>query len=276
MHIKWIIVLFLLFISFALKSCVNKYNQTEVIPEWNEFFPEQLDRGVILIYDYEKDLLITNNSVDIERASLPASTFKILNTLIVLEEGVVNTVNDTINWPESIDTSKYGYRPRIFKNLSVEEAFKASAGWAYVEMAKKIGKERYVDYLNKLDYGNGDLSIDDTDFWNFGDFAVTPEEQIKLLVDIYVEDVPFLKNSVNTLKRIMIVEENQNYILRAKTGWTRFGGRDVGWWVGYVERKENLFFFTTRIEKDRKVILKNFGSLRKEITKAILNELGAL
>ena len=158
----------------------------------------------------------------------------------------------------------------------MKEAFRVSAGWAYVEMAKKIGKEAYKKHLTDIGYGNVDLSIDDTDFWNFGNFAISPANQIKILIGVYEETLPFKKESFRILKDIMTIEKTESYTLRAKTGWTRDGGKDTGWWVGYVEKEDNVYFFATRLIKPRSVKNKGFSSCRKKVTRAVLKQLKIL
>jgi len=74
----------------------------------------------------------------------------------------------------------------------------------------------------------------------------------------------------------MITEQMPGFIIRSKTGWARVDGKDIGWWVGYVERDDNTFFFATRITKLRNVRNTEFGQCRKSITKLILTELGAM
>tara|TARA_R110002020_G_scaffold471914_1_gene699418 strand:- start:5677 stop:5832 length:156 start_codon:yes stop_codon:yes gene_type:complete len=49
----------------------------------------------------------------------------------------------------------------------MKEAFRLSAGWAYIELAKKIGKQKYKKYLSAINYGSVDLSIEGDEFWNF-------------------------------------------------------------------------------------------------------------
>lgn len=172
-----------------------------------------------------------------------------------------------------MDTVKYGFRPNIYYDMSMKDAFKASAGWAYVEMVKKIGKERYQDYLADSNYGNVDLSIQDVDFWNFGKLAISPVNQIGILKAVHEEILPFKKESFAILKNMMVEEQSEDYILRAKTGWTRDGGEDIGWWVGYVERKDNVYFFATRLIKNRATANPDFADCRKKITLEILNQL---
>lgn len=219
---------------------------------------------------------MSNDIEDSQYATLPASTFKIVNTLIALETGAVKDEHEIIPWITDYDTVKYGHRPDIYHSMSMKEAFRLSAGWAYIELAKRIGKDRYGDILTQIGYGNVDLSIDDPDFWNFGKFAISPANQIRVLVDIYEEKLPFSESSFKTLKEMMIVEERDTYTLRAKTGWTRDGGKDTGWWVGYIEKADNIYFFATRLIKSRTEANPNFGNCRKEISKRIFTELGIL
>lgn len=230
-------------------------------------------QGSTTIYDYNTKKWVTNDIHDSHVATLPASTFKIINTLIALESGVIADEHEIIKWTNNMDTIKYGHRPNIYHDMSMKEAFKLSAGWAYVELAKKIGKERYKDFLTKSHYGNVDVSIDDPDFWNFGKFAISPANQIEVLIGVYEETLPFSKRSFKILKDMMIQEQTNSYVLRAKTGWTRDGGKDTGWWVGYIEQEGNVYFFATRLIKDREVHNPNFGNCRKDITKSILRQL---
>jgi len=233
-------------------------------------------KGSTTIYNYNTKKWITSDSNDNRLASLPASTFKILNTLIILETGIIGDENEIIKWPGITDTTKYGYRPDIYHDMSLKEAFKVSAGWVYIELAKKVGKERYRDYLKRCSYGNGDVSIPDPDFWNYGNFRISPINQIETLKGVYEETLPFSKRSFQILKQIMIEEKTPLYTLRAKTGWTRDGGKDTGWWVGYIEKKDNVYFFATRLVKERTTINPNFNKCRKNITKEILRSLKIL
>ena len=242
--------------------------------DWDQPFVDCGIHGSITIYDYNLKKWMTNDIEDSQVPTLPASTFKILNTLIALETKVVEDENEIIPWINDYDTLKYSHRPNIYHSMSMSEAFKLSAGWVYIELAKKIGKDRYGNFLTQIGYGNVDLSINDPDFWNFGDFAISPANQIHVLKDIYEETFPFSKKSYETLKEIMIEQTTDDYVIRAKTGWTRDKGKDTGWWVGYIEKSDNVYFFATRLIKDRDEPNPNFGSCRKDITMEIFKTLG--
>lgn len=263
---------FLFIFTVINLSCLKLYSQHDLIRPFTECDIE----GSITIYDYKAKKWLYSDIYDSQFPTLPASTFKIINTLIAFESGVIIEENEIIIWPGSTDTLKYGYRPGIYHDMSLAEAFKVSAGWAYIELAKKIGKEKYAEYLNACDYGNIDLSIDDDDFWNFGDFSISPVNQIEILIGVYEETLPFKKEYFPIVKNIMIEEISETYILRAKTGWARDGGKDIGWWVGYIERDENVYFFATRLIKSREISNPNFGSCRKVITRTILKQLNII
>ena len=148
-------------------------------------------QGSISIYDNRNKKWLLSDSVDAKTATLPASTFKIINLLIALETGAIKNENDLVKWPGLPDTARYGYRPDIYHNISVKEAFELSAGWVFIELAKKIGREQYKKYLELCHYGNLDLSQQGADFWNFGPMAISPINQIEFLKKVYEGDLPF-------------------------------------------------------------------------------------
>jgi beta-lactamase class D len=265
-------------VSFFTRSISQSLATGKIIvkPELkNHFVPCQAD-GVIVIYDKNKQQWIMSDSADANKETLPASTFKIINLLIALETNVITDVNEVVPWPGSTDTVKYGYRPDIYHDMSVKEAFAVSAGWVFVELAKKIGRENYQKYLRLSRYGNLDLSQNDPDFWNFGAFAISPINQVMFLKDLYSGKLPFAKQNMAIVKNVMLTEQNKEYTLGSKTGWTRENGINTGWWVGYLERKEGVYFFATRLLQDRKINSANFGSCRKESTLSILKALKLL
>jgi beta-lactamase class D len=233
-------------------------------------------QGSTTIYDYQHKEWIFSDSVDAKKATLPASTFKIINLLIALETGVVKDENEVVEWVGKTDTTAYGYRPEIYKDMTVREAFEVSAVWVFIELAKKIGSGRYQHYLDLCHYGNADLSEKGLDFWNFGPLAISPVNQVEFLVRLYEGKLPFSMRNIAIVKKVMVTEQNDHYTIRSKTGWSRQDGRDTGWWVGYVEKKENVWFFATRISKERSRVNPGFGNCRKEITINILRQLKAI
>lgn len=232
--------------------------------------------GPIAIYDIEGQKWIVSDTLGIELETLPASTFKIINMLIALETKTIEDENEMVKWVGSTDTVKYGYRPDIYHDMTVKEAFELSAGWVFVELAKKIGKDKYKEYLTKCTYGNVDLSQEEADFWNFGAFAISPKNQVEFLLALYEDRLPFSKQNMDIVKDVMLTEQTADYTIRAKTGWTRANNINTGWWTGYLETKKGSYIFATRLLQDRKMNRSDFGGCRKEITKKAFRDLGVI
>ena len=114
-------------------------------------------------------------------------------------------------------------------------------------------------------------SAEDIDsFWLTGDLRITPEDQIQFLKRLYRNELPFSETTLATVKDIMIVEQTPDYIIRAKTGWATQS--DIGWYVGYVEQDENVYFFATNID----VPNSDYLSARLEVTRRTLKSLQLL
>ena len=254
----------------------SKNDEVLVRQDFKKYFDECNVEGAIAIYDNKNHTWILSDTVATRKETLPASTFKIINLLIALETKTIASENDIVKWPGSTDTLKYDYRPNIYHDITVKEAFEVSAGWAFIELAKKIGKDNYKKYLTLCHYGNINLSQTDPDFWNFGAFGISPINQVEFLKKLYEEKLPFSKRNIDIVKKVMITEQNDDYTIHSKTGWTRENDINTGWWVGYIENKNGAYFFATRLLQDRKLNASNFGNCRKEITKSVFRDLNVI
>jgi len=232
--------------------------------------------GSITLFDLNQQMWIKSDEQDAERGTLPASTFKMFHTLIALEEGVIDGANDTLTWDGIAKTFKGHEIAAWNQDTDLTMAFKKSTVWYYVEIAKQIKRACYRKYLRKAKYSDRQIKQGKAnDFWNYGQLKVKPVEQINFLRRLYKNDLPFKKAHQMLLKELMEEGKEESYTLRSKTGWA-FDGRDIGWYVGYVEYQSNTIFFATRIQKALDKEQKDFSKLRKSITKEILTDLYAI
>ncbi|KIC00582.1 beta-lactamase [Flavobacterium sp. JRM] len=276
----------LLFIGLLFSCSSNKKKDNSSITsssdkvlireDFKKYFDNCNVEGSIAIYDNNNHKWILSDTINTKKETLPASTFKIINLLIALETKTIASENEIVKWPGSTDTIKYDYRPTIYHDITVKEAFEVSAGWAFIELAKKIGKANYKKYLTLCNYGNLDLSQTDADFWNFGAFGISPINQVEFIKRFYEGNLPFSKRNIEIVKKVMITEQNPEYTIHSKTGWTRENEINTGWWVGYIENKSGVYFFATRLIQDRKLNSTNFGPCRKDITKSVFRDLGII
>ena len=249
----------------------NVFGQTS----FQKLFDTLSLRGSATIYELKNKRWFYTDSVDTEKKSLPASTFKILNSLIALDQKAVSDESQIIKW-DGTEKTFFGTKIESWnKDTDLRTAYKNSTVWFFVELAKKINRKKYRKYLRKCNYGNSNLTEKGFDFWNYGDFGISPRNQIEFLIKLYGNNLPFSKTTVDKVKEVMISEQTENYTFRDKTGWTKHNGLDIGWYVGYLQTSENVYFFATRLTKQINDNNANFSKARKEITKAILKELKA-
>ena len=233
-------------------------------------------KGSVSIYDYNHQRWFFTDSADAQRRTLPASTFKMINTCIALETNVIKNENEVIKWDGKTKTFFGTPIPAWNKDSDLKMAFQNSTIWFYVKLAERIGRTRYRKWLRRCHYGNDNLSEKGTDFWNYGHFGISPKEQLLFLKAFYEEKLPFSRRTYEIAKRIMITEQNSNWTLRSKTGWTKSDGKDIGWYIGYYTTPENTYFFATRLWKDTAAINPNFALCRKTITSLVLDSLKKL
>jgi beta-lactamase class D len=277
--LKQFLLIFIIYYSgfSQTRNAVNfdssKFMNYSIHSEFKNYFDNCGVEGSIAIFGENNQQWILSDTTGIFKESLPASTFKIINLLIALETKTIKTENEIIKWVGIIDTIKYGYRPEIYHNMTVKEAFEVSAGWVFIELAKKIGRDNYKKYLAKCHYGNLNLSQKETDFWNFGDFAISPINQVEFIKKLYEGNLPFANRNLEIVKKVMIGEQTENYIIRAKTGWTRENNMNTGWWIGYLETPKGVYFFATNLIQERGYNRDDFGACRKDITKNVFKQL---
>lgn len=243
--------------------------------DFQRYFDSLGVQGSTTIYDYKNKNWIFTDELDAQLATLPASTFKIPNSLFALEYKAVQDENEVFKWDRE-PKSHLGTVVNVWnKDTDLKSAFKNSTVWFYVEIAKKIGRKKYKRTLKKFKYGNGNLNEKGIDFWNYGEFKISPKSQVEFLIKLYENKLPFSALTIDKVKAIMVSEQTETHTYRDKTGWTRKNGQDIGWWVGSLEVNENVYFFATRLIKDENDNNPNFLKGRKEITKLILKELEA-
>lgn len=236
----------------------------------NHFRAAGFDGGMI-VYDLKRDQYITVNGPATERALLPASTFKVFNSLVGLECGAVKDEREIIKW----DGVKRE-REALNRDHHLRSAFKNSVVWFYQEIARRVGQERMQRYINEVGYGNRNIGPAIDTFWLEGDMRISARQQVDFLTKLYRNDLPFSQRSIDIVKRIMIDEETKEYVLRAKTGWALRPTEEVGWWIGWVERGDgNVYTFAMNIVAERPNRAK-FGPARMQIAQQILKDLGAL
>lgn len=232
-------------------------------------------QGTTLIYDLRADTYIAGHRERVDDRQIPASTFKIFSSLAALETGVVPDLETIIPW-DGVTRN----RKELNRDMNLRQAFLVSALPHYQHLVREIGEERMNAFIHDVGYGNRDTSGGADLFWIRGGLRISPREQIEFLHRLYRGDLPFSKETMATVRQLMMTEEgdsedNDSIVIRAKTGWAiPDDSKNIGWWVGWVEKGEDVFFFATVLQSGRPA--EGFGETRKKVTREILRKLGIL
>jgi beta-lactamase class D len=237
-------------------------------PEFEKYFKGY--KGAFVLYDLKADKYIRYNPEQCAEEFIPASTFKILNSLTGLETGIIADENFVIKW----DGIHYD-NPAWNKDQTLKTAFQDSVVWYFQELARRVGKDRMYHYLVAADYGNKDISGHIDSFWLDGGLRISANEQVTFLKRMYQGEFFFSARTVNIVKNMMVLEKTESHTLSGKTGSAQRASLHTGWFVGYLETQGNVYFFATNIESSNPDGLAN-GETAKLINMEILKGLGYL
>ena len=225
--------------------------------------------GSFILMNLENNQQLIFNEAEVHTPITPASTFKICNSIIALETGVVADENFVIEWDG--ETRRI---PSWNQDTDLKMALRNSTVWYYQEVARRIGKEKMRHWLDKLDYGNKNIGEEIDQFWLNGDIQISPIEQMNFLKSVVKRTLDVSDRTFDILDKIMIYDQTDDYTIRAKTGWGYINNEDIGWFVGWIETNSDKYIFVNNI----KTLKANdeFGKARIHIVYEVLEQEGLL
>ncbi len=245
--------------------------------DWSEYFNGL--NGTAVVYDisnsrytmYNGDLALTRSS--------PCSTFKIISSLIALENGIFEPEDSTRDWSGEIF-----WNEDWNKDIDFREAFRTSCVWYYRQVIDDIGKDVMQKELDKLQYGNCDISDWEgrlntnnnnralTGFWLESSLMISPKEQVEVMERIFGDNSGYSEETQNELKQVMLVSEQErtDISIYGKTGMGKAEGIVAdAWFTGFAEGTEGKVYFCVRLGRTDGM---NVSSLRaKEIAIQIVS-----
>lgn len=239
--------------------------------ELRSYFERERITGGIALLDTQTGEVTCSDVARCQASYLPASTFKIANTIIALETGVVEDAETVLPWDG---------QPRELEEwnakLTLREAIRTSCVPCYQDIARKIGQERMNDWLAKLDYGNHDTSGGIDSFWLGGGLRITPLEQLAFLRRLAEGNLPISERTREIVIDLITLDVGPDHQLLGKTGLvTKAQGRkELGWFVGYVELGPRRVFFATTVDSHPADV--DILPVRRRVTEAVLSGTGAL
>jgi beta-lactamase class D len=200
-------------------------------------------RGTFVLYDASADRFSGHGRERAEMRYIPASTFKIANSLIGLSVGAVANVDEVL---------PYGGQPQRFKeweqDMGLRTAIRVSNVPVYQELARRIGREPMRANVHQHNNGHGEQGDVVDRFWLVGPLQISALEQAQFLARLAQGQLPLAEDVQAQVRDIAQLERGDGWILYGKTGWADTYEPDVGWWVGWVRKGDKVYSFALNVD----------------------------
>jgi beta-lactamase class D len=244
--------------------------RSEIHEDLARHFIDEGTAGTFVGYKIDDYLIIASDKDRSGEAKLPASTFKIANSLIALETGVVEDPDkDVFKW-DGVTRSIEAWN----RDHTMRSAIAVSAVPVYQEIARRIGEARMQKYVDLLEYGNRNIGGGIDQFWLTGDLRIDPVQQIDFVDRLRRGALPISKRSQDLVRDILPVTKVGDVTIRAKSGLlgAETGKPSLGWMVGWAEKgsAQTVFALNMDCPEPRHV------ADRMTLTQACLRDIGAM
>jgi beta-lactamase class D len=214
-----------------------------------KYFADEGTTGTFVALKPDDKLSILSDSVRARQVFLPASTFKIPNSVIALETGVVKDPDkDVFKWDGLTRDI-----PEWNKDHTLRSAIAVSAVPVYQQIARKVGPTRMQSYVDAFDYGNHNIAGGIDRFWLSGSLRISAIQQIAFLDKLRRRVLPVSKRAQNLTVDILPVTK-------------------AGWLVGWAEKGSAQTVFALNLD----VREPKHSAARMKIAQLCLAEIGAI
>ena len=219
--------------------------------DWSSYFGGLT--GAAVIYDRAENRYAVYNGELAGTRRSPCSTFKIISSLIGLEQGIILPDDSVRTW-----SGEMFWNEDWNRDIGFEDAFRTSCVWYFREVIDEIGRETMQKELEKLAYGNCDISDWKgeqntnnsnralTGFWIESSLKISPKEQTEVMERIFGENSTYSEETIEILKEVMRLPEEYgtDIPVYGKTGMGKTDDITVdAWFTGFAETSEEPVYF---------------------------------
>ncbi len=235
--------LFLLLLTGLWLSHLSHADTVIDRPDFAGAFNAAGVKGTFVLYDVAANQTLIYPRQRALQRFIPASTFKIPNSLIALETGAVRDLDEI---------QPYGGKPQRLaiweKDMNLRDAIRVSNVPVYQVVARRIGQDRMAEWVKQFNYGNRDIGKVIDRFWLDGPLTISAIEQTRFLAKLAQKQLPLSKTTMDRVHDLTLQDQTEDYRLYAKTGWSDATRPGIGWWVGWVERDSKIYAFALNID----------------------------
>ncbi len=211
----------------------------------------------------------------------PGSSFKIPLALMGYDSRVLEDETHPV-WPFKKD---YNLLVNVWKGDHNPQSWMIdSCVWYSQVLTKKLGMDKFKEYVHKFHYGNQDISGDEGKnnglnySWLSSSLEISPEEQITFLQQLTARKLPVSYKAYEMTKKIIFIQELPGgWKLYGKTGnGTMADNYWQGWFVGWIEKNGRIITFASHIkDHDKQEVPASFRARNEALNKLwfIINEL---
>ncbi len=244
---------------YQWESSPENVSYVDLSPYFREY------EGSFVLYDLENDAWSIHDKKHATLRVAPSSTYKIYDALFGLEEGVITPDNSLIAW----NGKSYPFEAWN-ADQTLQSAMTSSVNWYFQTVDEQLGVSNVCSYIQKIGYGNENMSGDFSTYWMESSLEISPIEQVELLTKLQNNSFGFAPENINAVKDAICLSSSDAGTFYGKTGTGRVDGQDVnGWFIGYIEAADNTYFFATNIGADSDAT----GGNATEITMSILSDM---
>ena len=221
--------------------------------------------GSFVLYDNHLDSWKIYNLEEANKRIPPDSTYKIYDALLGLESGIITPEHSSMAW----NGEHFSYS--AWENdQDLNSAMQNSVNWYFQTMDSQLGLNKIQEFLNEIEYGNQTTSSNLKLYWSDFSLKISPIEQVELLKKFNTNGFHLHSPNVLSVKNAIKIADTSDGTFYGKTGTGCIDGQDIsGWFIGYIETSDNIYYFATNIQSDSNAT----GKKALEITSAILKKL---
>jgi beta-lactamase class D len=224
-------------LAFLLLAGISATAPAQQALHFEEHFGDFAGCALLLTRDRHQESRLEFGAGHCALPLSPCSTFKIPNAMIGMQEGVVTGPDDLKTWDGAPHEREINNRDH-----SLASAIEHSVVWYFQSLARAVGAQRMQAWLDRLDYGNRDISGGIDQFWLGSSLRINAYQQLDLVLRLKHETLPFRHSVQQAMHEMLIQPSDLPGVLHGKTGSCR-GAReqpDHGWFIGWIDWQNGL------------------------------------
>lgn len=254
MNYRFHLFFVLLFSVLIYNACT--VNNVTINDEIGDLFKANRVSGTFGMFDNSRGEFTIYDLDRFKKGYPPSETFNIMTALVGLHIGRVADDSASITVTDSDSVPP----------MTVYNAFHQSSSDHVRALATMIGRDTMKFWVDSVKYGNKKIAKATEAYWTNDSLIISADEQLGLIKRLYFRQHPFRSSVQESVKKMLIVENNAQLQLAYQLGATQHNGKQLAWVVGWIEENRHVYPFVINYDAEPGIDTKEVGvKLAKEI-----------